>query len=139
MLTNDQIDLIRGSAERMSEASFAATNAFYSNLFKAAPGVRSLFPEDMFEQNEKLWDSIVMVVRSADSFDHIIDALKALGGRHVAYGAQPEHYTLVAEVLVETIATLMAQDWTPDHQSAWEAALNAVCQTMLEGAANVAK
>ncbi len=135
MLTEDQIDLIRESAERLGEVNVAATNAFYANLFKVAPGVRTLFPEDMFEQSEKLWKSIVMVVESADDLSEIEHALKALGARHVRYGAEPAHYKVVTDVLIETIAALMEHDWTEDHQTAWRLALEAVCDTMLEGAA----
>ncbi len=135
MLTDDQIDLIRDSAERLGEVNVAATNAFYANLFKVAPSVRTLFPEDMFGQSEKLWKSIVMVVESADDLSEIDHALKALGARHVNYGAEPAHYKVVTDVLIETIAALMEKDWTADHQKAWRFALEAVCDTMLEGAA----
>lgn len=135
MLTDDQIDLIRDSAERLGEANVAATNAFYANLFKVAPGVRALFPEDMFEQSEKLWNSIVMVVESADDLSEIQAALRALGARHVGYGAEPGHYKVVTDVLIETIAALMENEWSQDHQNAWRLALEAVCATMLEGAA----
>ena len=135
MLTEDQINLIRDSAERLGEVNVAATNAFYANLFKVAPGVRSLFPEDMFQQSEKLWNSIVMVVESADDLTEIEHALRALGARHVNYGAEPAHYKVVTDVLIETISALMERDWTADHQQAWQQALEAVCHTMLEGAA----
>ncbi|MBX2805044.1 MAG: hemin receptor [Hyphomicrobiales bacterium] len=134
MLTEEQIDLIRDSAGQLAELNIAATNTFYANLFKTAPEVRTLFPEDMFEQSEKLWQSIVMVVESADDLVEIQDALKALGARHVGYGAKPEHYVVVTNVLIETIAVLMQDTWTEDHRQAWEAALKAVCVVMLEGA-----
>lgn len=135
MLTDAQVDLIRDSAEILAEANVAATNAFYANLFKLAPGVRTLFPDDMFEQSEKLWNSIVMVVESASDLSEITDALRALGARHVGYGAQPEHYPVVTSVLIETMSTLMQDEWSKAHQDAWKAALEAVCDTMLEGAA----
>ena len=135
MLSEDQVDLIRDSAERLADANVAATNAFYANLFKVAPAVRTLFPDDMFEQSEKLWNSIVMVVESVDDLQEIENALKALGARHVAYGAQPSHYPVVTSVLIETISILMQDEWTEAHQTAWQAALEAICATMLEGAA----
>ena len=135
MLSEEQVDLIRASAERLAEANVSATNAFYANLFKVAPAVRTLFPDDMFEQSEKLWNSIVMVVEGADDLSGIESALKALGARHVAYGAEPAHYPIVTEVLIETMSTLMQDAWSDDHQKAWKAALEAVCATMLEGAA----
>ncbi len=135
MLSDHQIDLIRDTAERLAESNIAATNAFYTNLFKIAPGVRTLFSDDMFEQSEKLWKSIVMVVESIDDLTEIEGKLRALGARHVKYGAEPAHYAVVTEVLIDTISALMKEEWSRDHQKAWKAALNAVCETMLEGAA----
>lgn len=135
MLSEHQIELIRESAERLAEANVAATNAFYANLFKAAPNVRPLFPEDMFDQSEKLWNSIAMVVESADNLSEIEGALKALGARHIGYGAEPAHYQVVTDVLIETISVLMADVWSDAHHAAWKAALEAVCTIMLEGAA----
>lgn len=134
MLTEAQIDLIRASAERLAQTNVSATNAFYSNLFKAAPGVRALFPDDMFEQSEKLWNSIVMVVESTDDLAGIEEALKTLGARHIGYGAEPAHYAVVTDVLIETISITMADDWSDAHRQAWKTALDAVCATMLEGA-----
>jgi hemoglobin-like flavoprotein len=135
MLSQSHIDLIRASAERLSDANFAATNAFYANLFKVAPSIRSLFPDDMFEQSEKLWKTIVKVVESADDLTEIETELKALGARHVHYGAEPAHYVVVTDVLIETISTLMKDEWTDETQHAWKRSLEAVCATMLEGAA----
>lgn len=134
MLSEEQVLLIRESAQRLADANVAATNAFYASLFKVAPQVRPLFPEEMFDQSEKLWNSIVMVVEGADDLGSIVNALKDLGARHVAYGAEPAHYAVVSDVLIQTIALLMQDEWSQEHAQAWQAALDAVCATMLEGA-----
>lgn len=135
MLSQTQVDLIRTSAVCLGEANVMATNTFYANLFKVAPGVRTLFAEDMFEQSEKLWNTIVKVVESASDLTEIEADLKALGARHVGYGAEPAHYIVVTDVLIQTIAALMSDKWSDDAQSAWRSALEAVCSLMLEGAA----
>lgn len=135
MLSDDQVDLIRHSAGRLAEVNVAATNAFYSNLFAHAPGVRALFPDDMFGQSEKLWQSIVMVVQSADDISEIEAALRELGAKHVAYGADAAHYQVVTDVLLETISAVMADEWSDDHYVAWKATLDAVSGVMLDGAA----
>lgn len=135
MLTESEIDLIRSSAEKMAELNVTATNLFYANLFKEVPEIRVLFPDEMFDQSEKLWASIVMVVESVDDLTEIVPALRDLGARHIAYGAEPEHYGVVSRVLIETIKTLMAEDWTPEHQATWVKAMGIVVETMLSGAA----
>lgn len=138
MLTEEQVCLIRESAECLADANIPATNAFYASLFKTEPELRALFPEDMFEQSEKLWASIVLVVQSADDLTGILDALRGLGSRHVAYGAKPAHYPVVTDVLIKTISSIMRDKWSSSHHAAWKSALEAVCETMLEGAAQSA-
>ena len=137
MLTEVQVLLIRESAAELAKMEIPATNAFYANLFEVAPGVRELFPDDMFKQSEKLWQSIVMVVESADNPAEIAETLRTLGKRHVAYGAVPEHYPVVSEVLIETISKTMSDKWSDEYKSAWQAALTMVCDLMLEGARDV--
>ncbi len=134
MLSQSQVNLIRGSASLLAEGNVAVTQAFYDNLFAAAPGVRKLFSEDMFDQSEKLWNSIVTVVESAKDLGEIEDELLAMGARHVRYGALPEHYPVVNDILVATIASIAGDTWTDDHQDAWQAALGAVTSLMLQGA-----
>ena len=134
MLSEDEIDIIRSTAEAVVEGEIALTNAFYTNLFKAAPEVRAMFPEEMFDQSEKLWASIVMVVESVDDLSEIAPALEKLGKRHVGYGAKPEHYPVVCSVLLETMAQLMGRAWTDKHQATWHKALSVVSNVMLEGA-----
>lgn len=135
MLSSTQVQLIRSSAEVLGKANVAATDAFYANLFKVAPGVRPLFPEDMFKQSEKLWNTIVKVVESASDLTEIEAELRDLGARHVGYGAEPAHYVVVTDVLIETIATLMNDKWTEETHTTWKMALGEVCALMLEGAA----
>lgn len=135
MLTKEQAECIRASAERLSEANIAATTTFYEELFTVAPEMRQLFPGDMFAQSRKLWDSIVVVVESAYDLSRIEAEFRALGARHADYGVRPEYYPTVTRVLIDTVAALMRKEWTPAHQVAWEGALQAVTELMMAGAA----
>lgn len=137
MLSPHQISLIRSSAQRLADSDVSATNLFYSNLFRRAPGVRPLFPDDMFSQSEKLWASIVAVVDGIEDLEGLRPMLMQLGERHVEYGAIPAHYDAVRDTLVETVASFLSTDWSPDYEVAWQGALQFVCDTMLDGA-NVA-
>lgn len=133
-LTQDQIELIRSSAQTMAESDVSVTNIFYASLFRKAPSVRALFPEDMFRQSEKLWSSIVAVVNGIDDIAALIPTLENMGARHVGYGAQPAHYDAVRDTLIETMADFLAEDWTTAHERAWGDALDIVVKTMLNGA-----
>ncbi len=138
MLLSEEIRLIRETASILAKAEVSATNLFYANLFRAAPSVRPLFPEDMFAQSTKLWESVVVVVEALDNLDRIGPTLRDLGKRHVRYGAEPAHYDVVAATLISTIGSLSADIWTPMHAAAWQKALQIVCSTMIAGADELA-
>jgi hemoglobin-like flavoprotein len=108
---------------------------FYARLFSAAPEVRALFAgTDFRQQRSKLLGTLVLLRESLRNLDAIVPALRALGARHVAYGAEPEHYPVVADVLIGAMAAIAGPAWRPEYERAWSAALEVVSGAMLEGA-----
>ena len=79
---------------------------FYSRLFIAAPAVRPLFPDDMRRQKTMLLGAVVLLRKSLRDLDAIVPKLRELGARHVAYGAQPEHYPVVGSALISAMAAI---------------------------------
>lgn len=134
MLTQQEIDLISDSAAQLAEMNVVVTNTFYASLFSECPDLRPMFPEDMFDQSQKLWNSIVQVLETLDNLENAVPALRALGAAHVRYGAVPDHYGTVNRVLLQTLARLLTPDWTEDHAAAWGKALSIVSDTMISGA-----
>ena len=135
-MNDAEICLIRDTTERLLEADIAAANAFYTKLFEQAASVRPLFPEDMYAQSRKLIDSLFFVIEHAENLDDVSGPIRELGARHAGYGAVPDHYPVVQEVLICTLRDMMSDDWTMDHAAAWNKVLDFVVARMLEGAAS---
>ena len=66
--------------------------------------------------------------------DAIVPKLRELGARQVAYGARPEHYPVVGEVLLSAMAAVAGPAWQPEHERAWSEAFSVVAWAMMEGA-----
>lgn len=113
----------------------ALTEAFYAELFEAAPGVRRLFPSDMARQSAHFTAALAIVARNITSLDALEQPLSEMGARHASYGAAPEHYPVVRDALLRAMARTSGDLWTPALHNAWFAALNAVAAAMLRGAA----
>ena len=112
---------------------------FYGRLFAAAPAVKPLFAgTDMRRQKAMLLAALVLVRKSLRDLDAIVPKLRDLGARHVAYGAQPEHYPVVAEVLIASMAAVARPAWKPEYERAWGDALGLVASVMIEGAESAA-
>jgi hemoglobin-like flavoprotein len=111
-------------------------DTFYTRLFEAAPAVEPLFEgTDLPEQKKMLLATLVLLRRSLRDLGAIVPKLRELGRRHVAYGAQPEHYPVVGQVLVASMAEVAGDAWRAEHQRAWARAIDVVAGAMLEGAA----
>jgi hemoglobin-like flavoprotein len=109
-------------------------DTFYTHLFDAAPAVEPLFADaDLRKQKAMLLATLVLLRKSLRDLDSIAPKLRQLGARHVAYGARPEHYPVVAEVLLASME-LAGEAWTPQVEAAWAGALGLVATAMLEGA-----
>ena len=110
-------------------------DVFYSQLFAAAPAVRPLFAAtDLKRQKSMLLATLVLLRKSLRDLDAITPKLRDLGARHVAYGAQPEHYPVVGDVLIASMAEIAGPAWTPAYEHAWREAFGIVAAAMLEGA-----
>ena len=111
---------------------------FYSRLFTAAPAVRPLFPDDMRRQKTMLLGALVLLRKSLRDLDAIVPKLRELGARHVAYGAQPEHYPVVGSALISAMAAMAGDAWTLEYETAWADAFEIVAATMIDGAERAA-
>jgi methyl-accepting chemotaxis protein len=63
-----------------------------------------------------------------------VPKLRELGRKHVVYGARPEHYPVVGEVLIASMAEVAGSRWRPEYGRAWSDALAVVAGVMQEGA-----
>ena len=108
---------------------------FYARLFQTAPAVMPLFAgTDMPRQKAMLLGTLVLLRKSLRDLDAIVPTLRKLGARHVAYGAQPEHYAAVGAALIGAMAAIAGPAWLPTHETAWRQAYAVVAATMLDGA-----
>jgi hemoglobin-like flavoprotein len=110
-------------------------DTFYARLFAAAPAVRPLFSgTDLGRQKTMLLGTLVLLRKSLRNLDAIVPTLRNLGARHVAYGARPEHYPIVGQVLIDSMADVAGDQWRPAYTRAWAAAFDLVAGAMLDGA-----
>jgi nitric oxide dioxygenase len=81
-----------------------------------------------------LLGALVLLRKSLRNLDAIVPRLRELGARHVAYGAEPDHYPVVGQVLIASMAEIAADAWRPEYERAWAAAFDVVAGAMLAGA-----
>jgi methyl-accepting chemotaxis protein len=130
-----ELDALETSFDLVAPHGEKLVDIFYARLFAAAPAVKPLFAgTDLQRQKSMLLGTLVLLRKSLRTLDRIVPALRDLGARHVAYGARPEHYPVVGEVLIASMAEVAGAAWRPEYERAWAAAFGVVAGVMSEGA-----
>jgi hemoglobin-like flavoprotein len=133
-----ELDALETSFDLVAPRADQLMDTFYTRLFEAAPGVKPLFAgTDLARQKSMLLSTLVLLRKSLRNLDAIVPALRKLGGRHVAYGARPEHYPVVGAVLIASMAEVAGEDWRPEYDRAWASAFELIAGVMIEGAFEV--
>jgi hemoglobin-like flavoprotein len=133
------LDALETSFDQIAPRGDELMDVFYARLFSVAPSVKPLFAgTDLKRQKAMLLAALVLLRRSLRDLDSITPALRELGARHVRYGALPEHYPVVGEVLIATMSEIAGDAWKPEYTAAWQEAFGVVQEVMLQGAATTA-
>src|SRR6266516_4457551 len=121
-MSND-IEILETSFDLVAPRGDELMDEFYSRLFAAAPAVKPLFAHtDLKRQKTMLLATLVLLRKSLRDLDAIVPTLRKLGACHVAYGAKPEHYPVVGEVLIGSMAAVAGPAWRLEYERAWVAA-----------------
>jgi|SRR5215510_13060785 len=139
MLTADDVTVVRASFARVAPIKNAAADLFYDRLFEVAPQLRRMFPADLHEQKRKLMAMLAAAVDGLDDLDALVPKVKALGARHVGYGAGAADYNVVGEVLLWTLERGLGGAFTPEVRAAWTKIYDVLAATMQAGAAELSE
>jgi hemoglobin-like flavoprotein len=125
------VELLRSSFVLVVEREPEVTARFYDVLFTKYPQVKPLFGRrSRSEQERMLRDMLVAVVDHLEDATWLGDQLAALGKKHAGYGVTPEMYGWVGASLLETLASVAGDAWTPELAAAWTDAYGAVAGLM---------
>ncbi len=106
---------------------------FYAQLFLTYPQIKPLFANtDMKLQSSKLLGALTLIVNNARKPEVFIPVIKTLGRNHVQYRVRPEHYVMLGDVLLKTLAECLGSAWTPEYHTAWLEAYRTICTLMCE-------
>jgi nitric oxide dioxygenase len=135
-----EVETLEESFDLVAPRGDELIRKFYDDLFQVAPSVKPLFANvDMEGQRQALLNMLVVLRESLRDLDDIVPDLEELGARHAEYGAKPEHYPVVGEVLIGAMAEVGGDAWKPEYTAAWQEAYAVVQDVMVSGAAAAAQ
>lgn len=126
----DETALLKGY--KLASAALDETVVdFYNKLLTEYPAVKPLFENtDEKMQAEKFTSAINLLIDNLHNDDALQSVLTDMGERHQSYGALPEHYPVVAELLVGSFKNEIGRSWTKAISAAWMELLVAAAETM---------
>ena len=136
MLTDQQIQLVTDSWQKVVPISETAADLFYTRLFELDPSLQSLFSGDMKIQGERLMNMINIAVNALNRLEDVVPAIQAMGRRHKDYRVEPAHYDTVAQALLWTLGQGLGPAFTPEVKDAWTQVYGILANTMIDAATN---
>ncbi|WP_416876058.1 globin domain-containing protein [Kitasatospora sp. SC0581] len=133
-LTAREVGLVRAGLAAVEPVADRATAHFFALLFLRHPELRSSFPAAMDVHRERLFRTLLAVVRELDRPAALRATLAGLGRSHRRYGALAGHYAVVEECLVGTLARYAGDRWDAEAESAWRRAYRMISSAMIEAA-----
>jgi len=132
------VQRLRETYEQLRSNPTPFVELFYRKLFSAAPQVRPMFKSDPTSQSQKLLAALDAVVRNLEKPAETATMLAAMGQRHAAYGAKPEHYTLVVSLLIDAMRETLGTRASDERLEEWRQALQLISAQMIAASAHMA-
>ncbi len=133
-LTDEEIYIVQNSTKLMRKSLDEFANAFYRELFRSNPVVKSLFLTNIRDQARKFAQMFELLVVSLNDVEKIIPSLKALGRRHANYGISEHHYQVVGGALIRTLDKSLGSHFTDEVKNAWLKTYGIVSMIMIDSA-----
>jgi NAD(P)H-flavin reductase/hemoglobin-like flavoprotein len=130
---------LKASWTQVAELGDRAAAYFYAALFTLQPDLRDMFPATMSGQRDKLLAALGHIVSNVDDGEALAAFVKQLGQDHRRFEVKPEHYPIVGQALLHTLAKGLGPAWTSELAADWTAAYGVVSSLMMEAAEQAAQ
>nr|WP_282103161.1 MULTISPECIES: globin domain-containing protein [unclassified Leisingera] len=122
--------MIRQSFESERMNIEACVAAFYENFFAVCPDIRSLFPDDLTQQEGKLLASLTHIAEALDDTGRLDSILQQQGEKHRKLDVSDAHFQGFISSFTSALADTLAPDWNRETQQAWTSFLTHVAFKM---------
>lgn len=137
-LTDLQIDMIRGSWEKVAPNKKHHGLLLFHKLYEIAPEAKDLFPfGDDFTKPQftthvlNLMNALDFAVQYLDNPDVLIPKFRELGETHAVFELTDKEFKDVGEALIWVLATGLGDHFTPQLRRAWSDAFAIITGAML--------
>ncbi|XP_062503732.1 neuroglobin-like [Corticium candelabrum] len=148
-LTQQQIEAVQLTWKAVKQDLQGHGIKFFVRIFDIAPGAQQIFakfrdlPKDELPSNPdvqkhalNVMETVGSAVDGLDDLEALTPVLLDLGAKHVQWDVQEEHFDIVGQALLETLAEGLGEAFTPTVKQAWTTVYNCVAHGMKQGMRN---
>lgn len=115
--------------EAIADGSAALSKLFFSRLFQLDPAIGDIFDGGVPMLNRK-FINMLLTLKNAQGMDALRPALEAMAARHAGYRAQPAHFALFRDSLLQALGELLGEGFTSELRAAWGRLFNDISDIM---------
>ncbi len=129
--SDQDLKQLEDSFEKLRTGIAKHPEDFYEALFAHAPQLKVLFREDLSGQGMKFMTTLGVVLARLRDEDAVDTQFRELGAKHASLGVHAAHFAPMEEALIETIATELGDEATPELLALWRRAFEAISDRMI--------
>lgn len=130
-LTDDQIELMRESFQRLQSFSEPASRRLYQRLFEIEPRLRPMFPDDLTSLRMRFMSALAIMLYHGEAPEAVYPYLRRLALVHIAHGVQPDHFRPMGQALIDTMREMLGERFPKGAETAWEEAYAFMAREMM--------
>lgn len=137
-------DIIKATAPAVAPKVPEIVNDFYPRMFKNNPEAKAFFnPANQFAdppmQRQALANAVIAYASNIDQLDNLKGAVETIANKHCGLLVKAEHYGIVHENLMASIAHILGDVVTPEIGKGWSDAVLALAKILTETEAGLYK
>ncbi|MCQ6958650.1 NO-inducible flavohemoprotein [Mucilaginibacter aquariorum] len=132
-MTTDQKNLILATVPILKEHGVLLTTHFYGRMFKHNPELKNMFNmanQQTGKQQTALAMAVLAYAENIANPSVLMPVVDRIGHKHTSIDIRPEHYSIVGQHLIASIAEVLGDAATADILDAWTVAYNQLAKLM---------
>lgn len=133
-MTNEQKELVKGTAPILREHGVALTTYFYNRMLTHNPELKNVFNsanQHTGAQPTALAMSVLAYAENIDNPAVLAHAVNRIANKHVSLDIRPEQYAIVGKHLLASISEVLGEAASAELIEAWGLAYNQLAGIMI--------
>ena len=134
MLSKEEIETIHSTIPLLQDKGVDITTNFYNRMFSNNPELRNMFNQPNHKQglqSTALAMAVLAAAQHIEDLSPIVPVVMPVAHKHCALQVKPEHYPIVGENLLATIAELTGLSMDDPVIKAWEKAYGEIADAFI--------